>query len=72
MRHDLTREQLVELVRRIIAVNGGESEVDGLIAELEANVPHPAVSDLIFWPGRRELGAEQIVDEALAHKSIAL
>ena len=43
-----------------------------MIAELEANVPHLGVSDLIFWPERGELTAEQIVDDALAYKPIAL
>jgi Colicin immunity protein / pyocin immunity protein len=72
MRRDLTREQLVELVRRIIAVDGSMCEVDGFIAVLQANVPHPSVSDLIFWPERGERSAEEIVDEALAYKPIAL
>ncbi|WP_283809039.1 hypothetical protein [Tumebacillus amylolyticus] len=42
-----------------------------MIELLERNVLHPEVSDLIFWD-KRELKAEEIVDEALAYKPIIL
>ncbi len=41
------------------------------MAELEKLLPHPGVSDLIFYP-KREMTAEEIVDEALAYKPIIL
>ncbi|MFF7247070.1 hypothetical protein ACFZBU_24575 [Embleya sp. NPDC008237] len=84
---DITRAELVEIVRRILA---GDAELDWYFQVLMANVPHPAVSDLIFGrpaevedpPGSTDgstdstddpLGAaEEIVDMALAHRAIAL
>jgi Colicin immunity protein / pyocin immunity protein len=41
---------------------------------LEANVSHPQVSDLIFYPPAelRDASAEQIVDEVLEYRPIAL
>jgi len=67
----MTRAELVALVERIIAAQGTESEIDELITLLEKNVPHPRVSDLIFYP-ERPMTAEQIVDTALAYRPISL
>jgi hypothetical protein len=36
---------------------------------LEKSVPHPEVSDLIFWDDRN-LTAEEIVEEALSYQPI--
>ena len=52
-------------------VDGTETEIDELLQLLERNVPHPEVSDLIFYPDR-EMTAEEVVDRALAHKPIHL
>lgn len=38
---------------------------------LQANVSHPEVSDLLFYPDR-EMTAEEIVERALAYKPIRL
>ncbi|WP_236655977.1 hypothetical protein [Streptacidiphilus jiangxiensis] len=68
---DVTTDELVEVVRRILA---GGPESDYYLRLLEANVPHPRVSDLIFHPPveLRDGSAEQIVDEALRYRPIAL
>ncbi|MFJ9523660.1 hypothetical protein ACIRPK_36205 [Kitasatospora sp. NPDC101801] len=68
---DVTTDELVEVVRRILA---GDPECDYYLRLLEANVPHPRVSDLIFHPPveLRDGSAEQIVDEALSYRPIAL
>ncbi|MFE0460397.1 hypothetical protein ACFW1A_14235 [Kitasatospora sp. NPDC058965] len=68
---DVTTDELVEIVRRILA---GDPESDYYLRLLEANVTHPRVSDLIFHPpaGLRDASAEQIVDEALRYRPIAL
>lgn len=60
---DTTREELVEIVRRLLLAN---SESHYYLRILEANVPHPRVSDLVFHPSDnvRGVSAEQIVDEA--------
>jgi len=69
----MDREQLIVLVTKIQNGEGTEQEQDQdhLLEQLEQNVPHPEVSNLIFWD-KRELTAEQIVDEALAYQPIRL
>lgn len=71
MENELSRLELIELVEKIMKSNGAEEEIDNMIEELERNVPHPEVSDLIFW-NEEELTPEQIVDIALAYKPIQL
>ena len=74
----MTRDELIDLVRRIMAAEGETEEgADALIARFEANVPRPDASDLSFWPEhaigeRRELTPEEVVDIALSHKPIQL
>ena len=65
----LNRPELIRLVQHIMTTSGCVVDVDGLLNQLESNVPHPNVSELIFNPpsGKR-LTAEEIVDEALAYK----
>ncbi|WP_171161685.1 bacteriocin immunity protein [Streptomyces sp. I05A-00742] len=68
----MDRDGLVRLVRRIMAGEGEtEAEHNALVAELRRNVLHPAVTDLIYHR-RPELSAEEVVDEALAYRPIAL
>lgn len=67
----MTRDELVELVRRIQRVDGSEEEISRMVLTLKASVAHPAVSDLIFW-SEKELTAEEIVDEALAYEIVAM
>jgi hypothetical protein len=67
----MTRDELVQAVRRIIVADGTEEELDSLLALVERNVPHPAVSDLIFYPPNGiELSAEEVVGTALAYQPI--
>lgn len=68
---DITRDELVEIVRRILAV---DPEIDYYLLLLEANVLHPEVANLIFYPpdGLQDASAEEIVDEALKYRPIAL
>lgn len=67
----LPKEELVELVEKIMNAAGTEEEIDAMLDELRKNVPHPSVSDLIFWP-EEELTAEEIVELALAFRPIVL
>ncbi len=67
----MTREQLIELVQRIIDVDGTEHEIDRMLDVFESQVPYPGASDLIYWD-ERDLSAEEIVDLALSHKPITL
>ncbi len=64
-------DELVEIVRRLQSAEGTDAELDALMEKLERSVPHPEVSDLIFYP-KREMSAEEIVAEALNYKPILL
>ncbi|MCX4706813.1 hypothetical protein OG726_51365 [Streptomyces sp. NBC_01373] len=68
---DITRDELVEIVRRLLMAS---PESDYYLRLLEANVSHPQVSDLVFHPSDilQNASAEQIVDEALEYRPIAL
>lgn len=68
----MSEEELVGLVQRIMDHEGTEEEVCRMINLLEANVPHPEVSDLIFWNQDGDLTAVEIVRRALAYKPIPL
>jgi hypothetical protein len=71
MEGKLSRKKLVDLVSKIMNSEGTEEEIHQWVNTLRANVPHPAVSDLIFYP-ERKLTAEEIVDEALSYQPIPL
>ena len=65
----MTREELVELVKKIAAVDGTEEEIDNMLELLKKNVPDPRVSNYIF---HTNLTPEEIVDKALAYRPIQL
>ena len=66
---DATREELVEVVRRILA---GDTDAEYYLRLFTATVAHPAASNLIFHPpcelADADASAEQIVDAALAYR----
>lgn len=71
----VTRDELVEIVRRILAA---DRHTGFYVALFEANVVMPGASGLIFHPpphladADADADAEQIVDAALAYRPIAL
>ncbi|MEU6820896.1 hypothetical protein ABZ921_09725 [Streptomyces atriruber] len=67
---DMTRAELVELVRRISIFDGTEEEVDAMEDLFEASVPYPDAYGLIYQR-EPELSPEEIVDKALAYQAIA-
>ena len=69
MQPRLTREQLVDLVRRIQHAEGSEEERNDMLNTLIDNVPDPNVSDLIYY---EDLTPEEVVDRALRYKPILL
>ncbi|WP_061995272.1 bacteriocin immunity protein [Clostridium sp. ATCC 25772] len=71
MLEKLAREELINLVSKIVKCEGAEEEIDKMIEVVKRNVPHPEVSDLIYW-NEEELTPEEIVDVALAYKPIQL
>lgn len=68
---NVTREELIEIVHRIQAV---DDDIDYYILLLETNVLHPRVTSLIFHPPPELVNAspETIVDAALRYRPIAL
>ncbi|KAK1180828.1 bacteriocin immunity protein [Streptomyces sp. NBS 14/10] len=67
----MTRDELVNLVERVMAGEGTESEHDALVRLLEENVPHPRVLNLIYYSDP-PLTAQEVVDKALAYRPIEL
>ncbi len=67
----LSKNELIELVQKIMEVSGTEEEQDQMLILLEQNVPDPEVSNLIYWH-TPELSAEEVVDKALSYKAIQL
>ena len=68
----MNRKHAVSLVQKLLD-GGGETEAEDsrIMAELKKLLPHPGISNLIFYP-KRPMTAEEIVDEALAYKPIIL
>ncbi len=65
------REELVQLVQSIMDAVGTEEEQEEMLSILEASVPDPNVSNLIYYPpDSNELTAEEVVDRALSYKPI--
>jgi len=70
-RRELSRAELVDLVRRILDP-GADTEAESYLMTFafEFNCPHPAKSDLLYYPedyfnGRNDPTPDEIVDKAL-------
>jgi len=64
----LERDGLIEAIQGLL--NGRHSssaDIDRCLTEIENSVPHPNVSDLIFYP-QEPMTAEQIADAALTYE----
>ncbi|WP_030273295.1 hypothetical protein [Streptomyces sp. NRRL B-24484] len=65
-----SRAETVELVRRVWAAG---PDADWYLRVLRAALPHPRLLDLLFQsPAGHAAAAEDVVDEALAYRPIAL
>jgi Colicin immunity protein / pyocin immunity protein len=69
--HDITKEEFIEIIKRIISTSGSERDSWWYRTLLYRNVAHPHPTDLIFH-NKTELTAEKIVDEILAYQPIVL
>ncbi len=58
------RQHLIQIVQRIIDCDGSEEEIDALIEEFLASVPHPEALNVLGRHG----SADAVVDEALSYK----
>ena len=80
--NNMTREELVEIGRRIVECNGTEQEIDDLSELFDKNVPHPNGSNLFFYPENYNARkdnisdynptVEEVVDKCLSYKTIQL
>ena len=68
----LSRNELVEMVQKILQREGTEEELNQLLYKVHSNVPHPKVGTIIYNPDRLELPqdltSEEIVDIALSYE----
>lgn len=76
---DLSRAELIDIVRRIRSAQETEEEEHRLVTLFEESIPHPGGTDLIFYPdgvfgpqSSHRPTDEEIVDRALAYKAIEL
>ena len=65
----MSKEELIELVDKIMKCEGTEEEVDNMIDILKKNVIDPEVTNYIFY---EENTPEEVVNKALAYKPIIL
>jgi len=75
MTQRLSRDELVDLVGKLMRAEGSAVDLEAWLDLIERNVPCPTgyVSDLIFWPpDGQDLSAEEVVDRALAYRPIEL
>ena len=78
----MTRNELIELGKRIVSGEVSEIETNELIELFDRNVPHPKGVNLFFWPDNYNArttimseynpSIEEVVDECLAYKPIIL
>lgn len=77
---DVTKQELVELARRVMEGVGADHEVDFWLSMLAINIPNERISDLIFWPDEyfneadypQRLSPEQVIEIALKDKDVVL
>ncbi len=66
----MTKEELIELVTQIIEIGEKtEEEIDRMLEKLEKNIPHPEISDLIYYD---DLTPAEIAEKALSYKPTLL
>lgn len=71
----MNRAEAVALVQRIMQADyASDDEMDAWLNGLDRALACPSghVGDLIFWPPGLELSADEVVDQALAYRPIAL
>ncbi|MFI0504253.1 e9imm peptide [Streptomyces albogriseolus] len=72
---EMSRAETVVLVQRIMDADyASDGEVDDWLEGLGRALACPSVRvrDLIFWPPEGELSADEVVDQALAYRPVAL
>ncbi|WP_410982832.1 e9imm peptide [Bacillus cereus] len=68
---ELSKDELVTLVQKLMDGEGEEWEQTIWLDMVESSVVDPKISDYIFWSDE-ELTAREIIDKALAYKPLQL
>jgi Colicin immunity protein / pyocin immunity protein len=70
----LTRQEMIDLVERLMLGDGSEEDAGKWLESLEASTSNPNVGDLIFYPapGNENFSAEEIVDRACEYRPFEL
>lgn len=69
----MSRDEAVAPVRRIMDSGyADDAQLTEWLESLRRDLGCPHISDLIFWPIGGEVSAEDVVEQALAHRPIAL
>lgn len=71
MSSQMSREELISLVSRIMTGEDSEEVGDRLVTQLMENVIDPQVTEYIFYSSP-QLSPEEVVDKALAYRPIQL
>ena len=69
MMDKLSRSELIELVEKVLNIEGTEQQLAEWRYIIRCNVPDPEVTDMIY---ETELSAEEIIDRALAYQPVML
>jgi hypothetical protein len=65
----VSRNELIEITRKLMTADiANEFESNYLARLFNDNIPHPAKTDLIFYPKIDFKTPEELVDYALAYK----
>ncbi|EAY24867.1 bacteriocin immunity protein [Microscilla marina] len=68
----MNKEELIDLVKTIIACKGTEEEMNALIDLFDENVPHPEGSDFIFMKKHEGLTPEEIANKVMNYQPIII
>ncbi|MFD4415402.1 e9imm peptide [Streptomyces sp. NPDC058251] len=72
---EMSRAEAIALVQRIMEADfASEGEMVSWLNRLDRALGCPSghVGELIYWPPERDLSADEVVDQALAYRPIAL
>lgn len=78
----MTRQELIEIGRKIVECGGTEAEINDLAQLFDKNVPHPNGSNLFFYPEDYDSRndnisaynptVEEVVDKCLSYNPIQM
>lgn len=71
MAQQKSREELIEMVQKLIDATLPEEDLDSFLEEVERNVPHRRTMNLIYHTNP-QLTAEEVVDKALSYRPVEL